>query len=122
MARLPSLFRQRLALAAKVAAGVSITGAASFHFVTRKCYFEPFGPENGRSLFEHALMKQINPWNKPVSADSCVREVPFNKLDKVLLEDAGNGGTMLIERFTAGIWGGFGKTWEAIVLCIELYS
>lgn len=109
MSRISPLFRQRLILAAKVTAGVSITGAASFHLVTRKCYFEPFGPENGRSLYEHPLLKQINPWNKPGSADSCVREVPFDKLDKVLLEDAKNGGTKLVERFIAGMWGGFGK-------------
>ncbi|KAK2680652.1 hypothetical protein RAB80_002445 [Fusarium oxysporum f. sp. vasinfectum] len=105
MSRISPLFRQRLILAAKVAVGVSITGAASFHLVTRKCYFEPFGPDNGRSLYEHPLLKQINPWNKPGSADSCVREVPFDKLDKVLLEDAKNGGTKLVERFIAGMWG-----------------
>ncbi|KAF5257468.1 hypothetical protein FOXYS1_12007 [Fusarium oxysporum] len=108
MSRISPLFRQWLILAAKVAVGVSTTGAASFHLVTRKCYFEPFGPDNGRSLYEHPLLKQINPWNKPGSADSCVREVPFDKLDKVLLEDAKNGGTKLVERFIAGMWGGFG--------------
>ncbi|KAF5578004.1 amidase signature domain-containing protein [Fusarium pseudocircinatum] len=108
MSRISAVSRQRLILAAKVAAGVSLTGAASFHLVTRKCYFEPFGPENGRSLYEHPLLKQINPWNKPGSADSCVREVPFEKLDKVLLEDAKNGGTKLVETFIAGMWGGFG--------------
>ncbi|KAF5694968.1 hypothetical protein FDENT_781 [Fusarium denticulatum] len=108
MSRISPLCRQRLILAAKVAAAVSITGAASFHLVTRKCYFEPFGPENGRSLYQHPLLKQINPWNKPGSADSCVREVPFEKLNQVLLEDAKNGGTKLVERFIAGMWGGFG--------------
>ncbi|CZR43685.1 uncharacterized protein FPRO_07398 [Fusarium proliferatum ET1] len=108
MSRISPLFPQRLILAARVAAGVSITGAASFHLVTRKCYFEPFGPENGRSLYGHPLLKKINPWNKPGSADSCVREVPFNNLDKVMLEDAKKGGTKLVERFMAGMWGGFG--------------
>ncbi|KAG5760013.1 hypothetical protein H9Q72_011872 [Fusarium xylarioides] len=108
MSRISPLLRQRLILTAKVAAGVSITGAASFHLATRKCYFEPFGPENGRSLYKHPLLKQINPWNKPGSADSCVREVPLDKLDKVLFEDAKNGGTTLVERFIAGMWGGFG--------------
>ncbi|SCV28605.1 uncharacterized protein FFB14_01823 [Fusarium fujikuroi] len=108
MSRISPLFRQRLILAARVAAGVSITGAASFHLVTSQCYFEPFGPENGRSLYEHPLLKKINPWNKPGSADSCVREVPFDKLDKVILEDAKKGGTKLVEIFMAGMWGGFG--------------
>ncbi|OBS28433.1 hypothetical protein FPOA_02371 [Fusarium poae] len=108
MFRTPPLFRQRLLLVAKVAAGISITGAGTFHLVTRRCYFEALGPENGRSLFEHPLLTQINPWNKPGSSDSCVREVPFDKLDKALIEDAKNGGTKLIERFIAGMWGGFG--------------
>ncbi|GKU07068.1 hypothetical protein FLAG1_09954 [Fusarium langsethiae] len=108
MFRASPAFRQRLLLVARVAAGISITGAGTFHLVTRKCYFEPFGLENGRSLFEHPLLKQINPWNKPGSADSCVREVPFDKLDKALIEDAKIGGTKLVERFIAGMWGGFG--------------
>jgi hypothetical protein len=63
------------------------------------------------------MLKQTNPWNKPVSADSCVREVPFTKLDPQLIEDAANGGTMLIERFAAGMWGGFGKVSENTELC-----
>ncbi|KAF4992385.1 hypothetical protein FGRMN_7197 [Fusarium graminum] len=108
MVRVPSLLRQRLMLAAKVAAGTSIAGAASFHLVTRKCYFEPFGLGNGKSLLEHPLLKQTNPWNKPVSHDSCVREVPFERLDSALIQDARNGGMRLIERFVAGMWGGFG--------------
>jgi hypothetical protein len=112
MSRISPLFRQRLLLAAEAAAGVSIAGAGSFHLVTRKCYFEPFGPDNGKSLFEHPLLKQINPWDKPVSADSCIREVPFDKLDKALIGDTKNGGTKLVERFIAGMWGGFGKAWE----------
>ncbi|CAG7557795.1 unnamed protein product [Fusarium equiseti] len=108
MASLSSKLRQRLLLATKVAAGISVTGAISFHLLTRECKFEPFGPANGTSLFTHSMLKQTNPWNKPVSADSCVREVPFTKLDPQLIEDAANGGTMLIERFAAGMWGGFG--------------
>jgi hypothetical protein len=98
-----------LLFAAKAAAGVSVAGAGTFHLVTRKCHFEPFGPENGKSLFQHPLLKQTNPWNKPVSYDSCVREVPFEKLDPTLIQDARNGGTQLIEKFIAGMWGGFGK-------------
>ncbi|CAF3451149.1 unnamed protein product [Fusarium graminearum] len=108
MFRTSPLLRKRLLLAAKAVAGVSITGAGTFHIVTRKCYFEPFGLEDGQSLFKHPLLKQINPWNKPGSSDSCVREVPYDKLDKALIEDAKNGGTKLVERFIAGMWGGFG--------------
>lgn len=112
MFRTSPLFRKRLLLAAKAVAGVSITGAGTFHIVTRKCYFEPFGLEDGQSLFKHPLLKQINPWNKPGSSDSCVREVPYDKLDKALIEDAKNGGTKLVERFIAGMWGGFGRIWK----------
>lgn len=55
------------------------------------------------------MLKQLNPWNKPLSFDSCVREVSFDNLDDGLLEDARQGGTKLIERFSEGMWGGYGE-------------
>lgn len=109
MNRLSFSLRQRAILVAKVTAGISFTGAAAFYLVTRNCYFEPFGPENDGDFFKHPLLKQINPWDKPASCDSCVREIPFARLDAAVLEDARKGGALLIERFAGGMWGGFGK-------------
>lgn len=77
--------------------------------MTRNCYFEPFGPDVDRTLFEHPLLKKTNPWNKPISYDSCVREIPFEKLGDGVVEDARIGGTVLIERFAEGMWGGYGE-------------
>jgi hypothetical protein len=108
MNRLRSL-RPHLTLAAKVAAGASTTTAGIFYLQTRNCRFERFDPETDGYFFSHDLFSQVNPWNKPYSPDSCVREVPFEQLDERLLEDARNGGTQLIERFMQGLWGGPGK-------------
>ncbi|KAM5343531.1 hypothetical protein ACJ41O_012068 [Fusarium nematophilum] len=116
MSRLSFLSRRRFGQVAKAAAGVSIAGAAGFHLLTRKCYFEPYGPELNEPLFRHPMLKQINPWNKPASHDSCVREVPFEKLDDGLVEDARHGGTRLIERFTAGMWGRYGYAFQRRVM------
>ncbi|KAF2009457.1 hypothetical protein BU24DRAFT_379872 [Aaosphaeria arxii CBS 175.79] len=100
--------RPRLVFAATAVAGTSCTAAAALYLRIRDCRFEPFGPETDRVFFAHSLFKQTNPFNKPMSADSCVREVPFERLDQELLEDARAGGTKLIERFSQGLWGGSG--------------
>ncbi|PKS05086.1 hypothetical protein jhhlp_008453 [Lomentospora prolificans] len=74
---------------------------------TRNCTFVPFGPETD-PLFKHQILKQINPYNKPVSSDSCVRTIPYSKIKPALLEDAQKGGAKLMEAFCAGMWGGYG--------------
>lgn len=107
MNRLRTL-QPHLARAAKVAGGVSCATAAVFHLQTRNCHFEAFDSATDGYFFQHPMFKQINPWDKPLSADSCVRQVSFDKLDEALLEDARTGGTQLIERFTQGLWGGAG--------------
>lgn len=109
MNRLRSLRPRLLAAAGVVTAGLSSTGAGFFYLQTRNCHFETFDADSDQYFFRHSLFSQINPWRKPVSADSCVREVPFESLDKVLINDAKNGGTQLIERFTQGLWGGVGE-------------
>ncbi|KAI8656348.1 hypothetical protein NCS56_01238600 [Fusarium sp. Ph1] len=107
MSRFSFITRRHLSQVAKTAVGLSATGATGFYLWTRNCYFEPFGPELNEPLFRHPMLKQLNPWNKPISFDSCVREVSFDNLDDSLLEDARQGGTKLIERFSEGMWGGY---------------
>ena len=101
------LARGLLTLGAIGAGGatVSLTGMALW---TRNCTFVPFGPETD-PLFKHQILKQINPYNKPVSSDSCVRTIPYSKIKPALLEDAQKGGAKLMEAFCAGMWGGYGK-------------
>lgn len=98
---------KRLLSATGYVAGASVVGSASLHLWTRKCYFEPFGPEND-ALFSHPMLKKTNPFNKPTSHDSCVRYIPYSDLNADLLQDAQRGGTKLIEAFSAGMWGGYG--------------
>lgn len=109
MARLSLPSRRGLLLAAQVAAGGATVGAASFYIYTRRCFFEPLTRENGRTLLQHPILRQINPWNKPAFSDSCVREVPLDQIDGALLEDTRKGGSRLVERYAGGMWGGFGE-------------
>lgn len=74
---------------------------------TRKCAFEPFGPDTD-PLFQHPVLKQLNPRSLPSTHDSCVRKVPFDQLRPELLEDARRGGGALVQEFSRGIWGGYG--------------
>jgi hypothetical protein len=74
---------------------------------TRKCAFEPFGPDTD-ALFQHPILKQLNPRNNSSSPDSCVRKVPFEQLKPELLEDARRGGSALVVEFSRGMWGGYG--------------
>jgi hypothetical protein len=104
------ILRPRLVAAAGVAVGFSCASAGVFHLQTRNCSFETFNPDTDPYFFKHDLFSQINPREKPFSADSCVREVPFDDLDQNLLDDAREGGTQLIERFTQGLWGGLGES------------
>lgn len=76
--------------------------------MTLHCYFEPFGPEND-PLFQSQYFKQYNPGNHPSLNDSCVRKVPLSQIPQELVDDALNGGSKLVERFCAGVWGGYGK-------------
>lgn len=76
---------------------------------TRKCAFEPFGPDTD-PLFRHPVLKQLNPRNLPSSHDSCVRKVPFGQLKPELLEDARRDGGALVQEFSRGMWGGYGNT------------
>lgn len=74
---------------------------------TRKCAFEPFGPDTD-PLFKHPVLKQLNPRSLPSTHDSCVRKVPFGQLRPELLEDARRGGSALVQEFSRGMWGGYG--------------
>ncbi|EED17121.1 conserved hypothetical protein [Talaromyces stipitatus ATCC 10500] len=86
-------------------AGLFIAGA--WQPWSRQCYFEPFGPEND-PLFQTRFLRMYNPNNNPSVNDSCVRKVPLDKIRPELVEDALAGGSMLLERFCAGVWGGYG--------------
>ncbi|KAK1712550.1 hypothetical protein BDP67DRAFT_517656 [Colletotrichum lupini] len=97
--------KARLATFSKFAAGATITGAAGFHLWTRQCAFDDtFTPAND-PIFQHSLLKKVNPNNNPDFHDCCYRTVPFDKLRPDLVEDALSGGSKLVETYSAGVWG-----------------
>ncbi|KAI3544648.1 hypothetical protein CTAM01_08075 [Colletotrichum tamarilloi] len=97
--------KARLATFSKFAAGATITGAAGFHLWTRQCAFDDtFTPAND-PLFQHSLLKKVNPNNNPDFHDCCYRTVSFDKLRPDLVEDALSGGSKLVETYSAGVWG-----------------
>ncbi|KAK1519530.1 uncharacterized protein CCOS01_11181 [Colletotrichum costaricense] len=101
--------KARLATFSKFAAGATITGAAGFHLWTRQCAFDDtFTPAND-TLFQHSLLKKVNPNNNPDFHDCCYRTVPFDKLRPDLVEDALSGGSKLVETYSAGVWGRYGE-------------
>lgn len=100
--------RSGVATLCKFSTAASIAGAAGWQLLTRHCYFEPFGPEND-PLFLSQYFKQHNPGSHPSLNDSCVRKVPLSQIPQELVDDARNGGSKLLERFCAGVWGGYGK-------------
>ncbi|GFF56720.1 hypothetical protein IFM46972_10589 [Aspergillus udagawae] len=107
--------RSGVATFCKVSAAASAAGAGGWQLWTMHCYFEPFGPEND-PLFKSRYFKQHNPGNHPSLNDSCVRKVPLSQIPPVLVDDALNGGSKLLERFCAGVWGGYGYAIQRNIL------
>ncbi|EAU32674.1 predicted protein [Aspergillus terreus NIH2624] len=99
--------RSKVVAFGKILTAGSLASAGGWELWTRHCYFEPFGPEND-PLFQSRYFKQYNPGNHPSLDDSCVRKVPLSQIPAELVDDALNGGSKLVERFCAGVWGGYG--------------
>ncbi|KAL6804926.1 hypothetical protein GGI42DRAFT_306565 [Trichoderma sp. SZMC 28013] len=104
---LSSTVRQRLLRLAQVFVGGPAVTFGGLALWTRKCAFEPFGPDTD-ALFIHPILKDLNPRNNPSTHDCCVRKVPFEELRPELLEDARKGGSALLEEFSRGMWAGYG--------------
>ncbi|OHF02060.1 hypothetical protein CORC01_02639 [Colletotrichum orchidophilum] len=108
--------RARLATLSKYLAGTAVTGTAGFNLWTRQCAFDDgFTPAHDR-LFQHPILKKVNPRNNPDFHDCCFRTVPFDKLRPDLVEDALGGGSKLVETYSAGVWGRYGDS------CLHLTS
>ncbi|KAL2841837.1 hypothetical protein BJX68DRAFT_258008 [Aspergillus pseudodeflectus] len=107
--------RRGIATVFKFSPASLFAGAGGWHLWTGRCYFEPFGPSND-PLFESEYFKQFNPGNHPSIDDSCVRKVPLSQIPAELVADALAGGSKLLERFCAGIWGGYGYSIQRNIL------
>ncbi|KAF9871326.1 hypothetical protein CkaCkLH20_11247 [Colletotrichum karsti] len=106
-----SLFtRARLMTFSKLVAGTAIAVPTGFHLWTRQCAFdESFSPATD-PVFQHPFLKKANPKNNPDFHDCYLRTVPFDKIRPDLLEDALNGGSKLVETYSAGLWGRYAFT------------
>lgn len=101
------VMKPRVVAFCKFSAGASLAGAGAWQLWTMNCYFELLGPDND-PLFQSRYFEQHNPGNHPSLNDSCVRKVPLSQIPPDLVDDALNGGSKLVERFCAGVWGGYG--------------
>ena len=81
----------------------------SYVLLTRKNTITPVSPSD--HIFHSTLFARYNPNNSPSTNDVCLRRVPLGKIRPELLEAAERGETGLVERFCAGVWGGWGE-WQ----------
>lgn len=103
----PSL-KSGVSTLAKLTAATTLAGTGTWYLFSKNCYFEPFGPDTD-PIFHSELYRRHNPGDHPSLKDSCVRSVPLERIQRELVDDALGGGSMLLERFCAGMWGGYGK-------------
>ena len=86
----------------------TLTSTGAFYVWTKHCHFVDLSSATD-PIFQSAPFRTYNPSSNPTTHDLCVRKVPLTKLNTDLVRDASEGGTKLVERFCAGIWGGPGK-------------
>ncbi|KAH0421305.1 hypothetical protein CcaCcLH18_13497 [Colletotrichum camelliae] len=102
--------RARFLAFSKFAAATAVAVPTGFHLWTRQCSLdESFSPATD-SLFQHPFLKKVNPDNNGGFHDCFVREVAFENVRPGLLEDALGGGSKLVERYAAGVWGRYAFT------------
>ncbi|KAJ5523397.1 hypothetical protein N7513_012941 [Penicillium frequentans] len=107
--------RSALAKLGKFSAVATLAGAGAWQLWTMHCYFEPLGPEYD-PIFQSDHYKRHNPGDHPSLKDSCVRKVSLSQIPPDLVEDALKGGSKLLERFCAGVWGGYGYAIQRNIL------
>ncbi|KAL2816931.1 hypothetical protein BJX63DRAFT_130850 [Aspergillus granulosus] len=107
--------RSKVASFSKFSAAATLAGAGGWRLWTGSCYFEPFGPEND-PIFQSEYYRRHNPGDHPSLKDSCVRKLPLSQIPSELVDDALNGGSKLVERFCAGVWGGYGYAIQRTIL------
>lgn len=103
MPRLASILLQGTVL-------TTITSAAAFQVWTKHSEFEPVDASTD-STINSSIYKKLNPNGNPILKDVCVRKIALIKIDPDLIKDCNAGGSKLVDRFTQGVWGGFGKSW-----------
>lgn len=87
----------------------TFTLIGGFYVWTKHSKFEPLDPSTD-STFKSSFFRRYNPNQNPTFHDVCVRRIALIKIDPALVKDAEKGGSKLVERFSQGVWGGFGKS------------
>ncbi|GKT90081.1 hypothetical protein Ct61P_07931 [Colletotrichum tofieldiae] len=119
--------RARLATFSKIVAATAVAAPAGFHLWTRRCAFDDqFSPATD-PIFQHPFLKKANPKNNPDFHDCCFKTVPFENIRPDLLADALNGGSRLVETYSAGVWGDMNESnatdlWEKEQLLKSTYQ
>lgn len=88
----------------------TLTSAAAFTIWTKHSQFEPIDASTDPTV-NSSLYKKYNPNRNPALTDVCVRRIALVKIDPDLVSDARLGGSKLVDRFTQGVWGGFGESY-----------
>lgn len=108
--------------ARKFAKGVTLATLAttgSFALWTRKCRWPDIDEETD-SILTSKYFSRYNPFRNPSLIDNCTRRIELSQLPQELVQDLEHGGTKLIERFSAAIWGSFGEPQSYFLLHLPL--
>jgi hypothetical protein len=84
-----------------------LIAAGTFFYTTRHIEAVQLSPSD--SIFNSKYHQNYNPNKNPTIHDLHIRTVPISQIDPALLRDEES----LIQRFTGGIWAGFGKLGRA---------
>ena len=84
-----------------------LVSLGGFTVYTKHVHWEDLQPSQDQ-LARTSYYRQFNPSLNPVLRDVAVRQLPIHKVDPELIQDAKAGGTRLVERYCAGVYGGLG--------------
>ena len=88
-----------------------LVSLGGFTVYTKHVHWEDLQPSQDQ-LARTSYYRQFNPSLNPVLRDVAVRQLPIHKVDPELIQDAKAGGTRLVERYCAGVYGGVGMSFS----------
>jgi hypothetical protein len=83
-------------------------GFASYRFVTYGQTFQAFDDETD-SLAQSTIAKSLNPYGNKTLSDIYLARVPLERIDPDLIRNGGEESSKLVERYAAGLLGGWGQ-------------
>ena len=107
--------------ATRILSGIAfslIIPIGGFQVYTKHIHWEDLQPSQDQ-LARTNYYRQFNPSLNPVLRDVAVRKLPMHKVDPELIQDAKAGGTKLVERYCAGVYGGFGMSMNPCITMLR---